>query len=577
MSNVNPGRRALRTTRTTTAKDIENATARPSRISTRAKPASSNAAASTAAAAASSKSRSTSVAPKAEALVGKRKREVLVEVTSLVANNRTAKGKQKEDTKKFEGVVLNKSRTLATRQPLRQVSTIPPSVKTEALDEISEQAELVENDENAMVVDHPSILPSLTIRKSLIPEDQIPRESRRSDARHHQSARSLHRVEEDPEANRVFKKRRTSSEVGEFAEEPEEDDTIASRVAEELSAFDAEVEADPNGDDWDDLDAEDADDPLMVSEYVKDIFEYFREIEVLTMPNPNYMSTQTELGWPMRGILADWLLQLHTQFRLLPETLFLAMNLIDRFLSTRVVSLAKLQLVGVTAMFIAAKVEEVVAPGVDNFLDKTDGSYTKNEMFKAERYILHTLGYNLSYPNPIHYLRRISKADDYNPQVRTLGKYLTEIACLEWRLIATPPSLLAASAMWLARLVLGYETWTPNLAHYSMYSETQLIPTANLMLNYIIKPIRHEAFYKKYAGKRCLKVSVFMRQWVLERWSETEQINLRRDLPTLKLNIRTQRIESQILREDEEQVEEILDVKPAVRQAVATTSRSQRR
>lgn len=178
-----------------------------------------------------------------------------------------------------------------------------------------------------------------------------------------------------------------------------------------------------------------------------------------TMANPNYMESQKELAWKMRGILTDWIIQVHFRFRLLPETLFLAVNIIDRFLSARVVSLAKLQLVGVACMFIAAKVEEIVAPSANNFLYCADSSYTENEILQAERYILKTLDWNLSYPNPMHFLRRISKADEYNVQVRTIGKYLMEISVLEWRLIAAPPSLLAAASIWLARMVLGREDW----------------------------------------------------------------------------------------------------------------------
>ena len=78
------------------------------------------------------------------------------------------------------------------------------------------------------------------------------------------------------------------------------------------------------------------------------------------------MESQKELAWKMRGILTDWLIQVHVRFRLLPETLFLCVNIIDRFLSARVVSLAKLQLVGVTCMFIAAKFEEIVSPSVSH-------------------------------------------------------------------------------------------------------------------------------------------------------------------------------------------------------------------
>lgn len=181
------------------------------------------------------------------------------------------------------------------------------------------------------------------------------------------------------------------------------------------------------------------------------------------MPNPNYMEDQKDLAWTMRGILTDWLVQVHTRFRMLPETLFLAINIIDRFLSNRMVSLAKLQLVGVTCLFIAAKVEEILTPACQNFLFVADSSYTEGDILQAERYILKTLDWNLSYPNPIHFLRRISKADEYNVHVRTMAKYLMEIQCLEWRLIAAPPSLVAAAAMWLARIMLGYTDWVSPL------------------------------------------------------------------------------------------------------------------
>ena len=188
------------------------------------------------------------------------------------------------------------------------------------------------------------------------------------------------------------------------------------------------------------------------------------------MPNPNYMEMQKDLAWKMRGILTDWLIQVHSRFRLLPETLFLCVNIIDRFLSARVVSLVKLQLVGITCMFIAAKVEEIISPSARNFLYCADSSYSETEILQAERYVLKTLDWNLSYPNPIHFLRRISKADQYNVQTRTIAKYLMEIQCLEWRLISASPSLLAAASVWLARLILGREDWVGVLSVASSFA-----------------------------------------------------------------------------------------------------------
>jgi G2/mitotic-specific cyclin 2 len=183
----------------------------------------------------------------------------------------------------------------------------------------------------------------------------------------------------------------------------------------------------------------------------------------------------------MRGILTDWLVQVHVRFRLMPETLFLCINIIDRFLSARVVSLAKLQLVGITCLFVASKVEEIVSPSVSHFLYCADSSYTENEILQAERYVLKTIDWNLSYPNPIHFLRRVSKADEYDVKARTIAKYLLEIGCLEWRLLSVPPSLMAAAAIWLARLILDHETWV-SLAAFQVSVGPRLI--------YIIRRLR---------------------------------------------------------------------------------------
>ncbi|KAJ7798114.1 cyclin-like protein [Mycena olivaceomarginata] len=181
------------------------------------------------------------------------------------------------------------------------------------------------------------------------------------------------------------------------------------------------------------------------------------------MPNPNYMDSQPKLTWEMCAVLIDWLIQVHTRFRLTPETLFLCTNLIDRFLSARAISPSWLQLV---VMF-----EETISPAITNFILVCNGAYTGPEMLQAEQRILR-VDWDLSHPGPVNYLRRISNADGYDPQTRTLAKYLAEIAYVEHRLLPSPPSLLRRCD----------EAWTPTFAHYAMYAESALIPVAAHML-----------------------------------------------------------------------------------------------
>jgi G2/mitotic-specific cyclin 2 len=177
------------------------------------------------------------------------------------------------------------------------------------------------------------------------------------------------------------------------------------------------------------------------------------------MPDPNYMANQTEITWKMRSVLIDWLVEVHWKLKLLPETLFLTVNLIDRFLTLRSVSLAKFQLVGITATLIASKYEEILSPSVSNFVYLSDGSYDEQEILNAECYMLNSLQFVLSSPNPYVFLRRISKADNYDVQTRTLSKYFLETMLLEPLFLKFRPSQLSAASILLARKMLNKGDW----------------------------------------------------------------------------------------------------------------------
>jgi G2/mitotic-specific cyclin 3/4 len=193
-------------------------------------------------------------------------------------------------------------------------------------------------------------------------------------------------------------------------------------------------------------------------------------------PNATYMDHQAEIQWSMRAVLMDWLVQVHNRFTLLPETLFLSVNYVDRFLSAKVVSLGKLQLVGATALFLAAKYEEINCPSVQEIVYMVDGAYTIDEVLKAERFMLSMLQFELGWPGPMSFLRRISKADDYDLETRTLSKYFLEITIMDERFVGCAPSFLAAGAHCLARLMLKKGDWVcPTLPPpYCMQSFTDL-------------------------------------------------------------------------------------------------------
>ena len=229
----------------------------------------------------------------------------------------------------------------------------------------------------------------------------------------------------------------------------------------------------------------------MVAEYGEEIFTYMRELEVRIIftkletlsdrfhqermkPNASYMDHQAEIQWSMRSVLMDWLVQVHNRFTLLPETLFLAVNYVDRFLSCKVVSLGKLQLVGATALFVAAKYEEINCPSVQEIVYMVDGAYTVDEILKAERFMLSMLHFELGWPGPMSFLRRVSKADDYDLETRTLAKYFLEITIMDERFVACAPSFLAAGAHSLARFMLKKGDWVSVIHPYCVVHTNHL-------------------------------------------------------------------------------------------------------
>ena len=108
----------------------------------------------------------------------------------------------------------------------------------------------------------------------------------------------------------------------------------------------------------------------------------------------------------MRATLIDWLVEVHKKFNMLPETLYLTINLTDRFLSQVQIRREKLQLIGVTAMVIASKYEEIYPPVVDDFVYFTDNAYTRDDILRMEERILKTLNFGIQTVSPYRFLER---------------------------------------------------------------------------------------------------------------------------------------------------------------------------
>ncbi|XP_057448947.1 G2/mitotic-specific cyclin-1-like [Lotus japonicus] len=234
-----------------------------------------------------------------------------------------------------------------------------------------------------------------------------------------------------------------------------------------------------------DIDAGDANNPLAVTDYIEGLYSYYRKIESTGCVSPNYMTQQCDINERMRAILIDWLIEVHDKFDLMHETLFLTVNLIDRFLEKQTVVRKKLQLVGLVAMLLACKYEEVSVPVVGDLILISDKAYSRKEVLEMEKLMVNTLEFNMSVPTAYVFMRRFLKAAQADRKLELLAFFLVELSLVEYEMLKFPPSHIAAAAVYTAQCAIyGFKQWCKTCEWHTNYSEDQLLECSSLMVGF---------------------------------------------------------------------------------------------
>jgi G2/mitotic-specific cyclin-B, other len=162
------------------------------------------------------------------------------------------------------------------------------------------------------------------------------------------------------------------------------------------------------------------------------------------------MKRQLEINERMRGILLDWLVEVHLKFKLFPQTLYLTVHIIDRYLQSTQVQRGDLQLVGLASLLIASKYEEIYSPELRDFTYISDNAYTKQQILLMEGAILDALEFNLTTTYPIVFVKRFQKITKVPAKVAMMTNYLLELGLIHLQLASLKPSQQAFGAFYLA-------------------------------------------------------------------------------------------------------------------------------
>ncbi|GMH02829.1 hypothetical protein Nepgr_004668 [Nepenthes gracilis] len=249
--------------------------------------------------------------------------------------------------------------------------------------------------------------------------------------------------------------------------------------------------------------------------YASSIYQHLHslEMEEKRRPSSQYMERiQKDVTENMREILVNWLVEVAEEYRLVSDTLYLTVSYIDRYLSSRAINRRKLQLLGVSCMLVASKYEEISPPHVEDFCYITDNTYTKDEVVDMERDVLKFLNFEIGNPTIKTFLRhgpsvgkkqflhefvivipflhcpvisprdliltRAAQENCDSPDLKFefLGCYLAELSLLEYGCVHLLPSMIAASAIFLARFTLRpkMHPWSVALQKCSGYRSSEL-------------------------------------------------------------------------------------------------------
>ena len=190
-------------------------------------------------------------------------------------------------------------------------------------------------------------------------------------------------------------------------------------------------------------------DPALCVSYVDHIYREFYEKEQAYRPGP-YLSRQKDITASFRSVLVNWLCTLHRHKGFLPNVLWLAVNLLDRYLEVEPVQRGILQLVGFSAFFIAVKFEEQTTMEVSECVYLFRNAYEEGEILAMELKILKKLDFVINVPTGYHFLCRYLSCIQADDQLRHLATFYAERNLQEYDMLKVPSHHFAAAAVYAA-------------------------------------------------------------------------------------------------------------------------------
>ena len=247
-------------------------------------------------------------------------------------------------------------------------------------------------------------------------------------------------------------------------------------------------------------------------EYLNDLYSNLLDDEKKMIPLMGYMSRQNEINPMMRTILIDWLIDVHFRNNFKEETIYQTVFILDAYSSKVCIQRARYQLVGVAALLIACKENEIFYPSLDTFLDHTANAYTKEQLKEMENDILRVLCFDIRPPSANDFFSIVSLAYGFNQKQIFLGKYFINSTLIDYELLKYPPAVIGVSCAYFVMKFFKLPNYQ-SLYSKDMVNESnpeKVIKEAAKIICHLVKDLSTSNFQStrnKYSTNKYLNVA----------------------------------------------------------------------
>jgi len=248
------------------------------------------------------------------------------------------------------------------------------------------------------------------------------------------------------------------------------------------------------------------------TDYETEIHSSLKKKELHSLPSASLFHHQTNIIPRMRSTVVDWLVDVHRKLSMNTDTLFYAINYMDRYLSVKDLDKSKYQLLGCTTILMAAKMEEISPPSVNDLVHYACDSFTNVALHRMETAVFAALDFVLNPVLPTQFLRRYLKALDSSIQETMMANFILETLLLDSDFIGFQPSLLASLTICLSTILIrGPGSWNKSYETIVERSLQEIEPILYKVFSSIVSSSasRFQAIRKKYAQSHMNSISLF--------------------------------------------------------------------